>query len=61
MAGRTDLTTHGYRKSRAAFLAANDVCHLCGHPAALTSSTTFAPSPPEPTRGTRTTGHQPTA
>lgn len=31
MAGREDLTAYGYRKARAAFLAANDVCHLCGH------------------------------
>ncbi|WP_406241212.1 HNH endonuclease [Streptomyces anulatus] len=34
MAGRQDLTSYGYRKGRAAFLAANDVCHICGHPAA---------------------------
>ncbi|MEV6571857.1 HNH endonuclease [Streptomyces sp. NPDC051577] len=31
MAKRTDLTTYEYRKARAAFLAASDVCHLCGH------------------------------
>ncbi|MGW6395418.1 HNH endonuclease [Streptomyces sp. NPDC055103] len=31
MAKRTDLTEYGYRKSRAAFLAEQDVCHLCGH------------------------------
>jgi 5-methylcytosine-specific restriction endonuclease McrA len=36
MAGRKDLTEYGYRKARAAFLADNDVCHLCGHPAADT-------------------------
>ncbi|MFC9247761.1 HNH endonuclease [Streptomyces sp. NPDC057136] len=34
MADRDDLTAYGYRKARAAFLAANDVCHLCGHPGA---------------------------
>ncbi|MFD6531572.1 HNH endonuclease [Streptomyces sp. NPDC060184] len=31
MAGRADLTSYDYRKARALFLAANDVCHLCGH------------------------------
>ncbi|MFD7860966.1 HNH endonuclease [Streptomyces sp. NPDC059783] len=36
MAGRSDLTEYGYRKARARFLAASDVCHLCGHPAADT-------------------------
>jgi 5-methylcytosine-specific restriction endonuclease McrA len=36
MAGRRDLTQYGYRKARAAFLADNDVCHICGHPAADT-------------------------
>lgn len=34
MSGRSDLTNYAYRKGRAAFLADNDVCHLCGHPAA---------------------------
>ncbi|MET8172837.1 HNH endonuclease [Streptomyces clavifer] len=34
MAGRTDLTSYAYRKARARFLADNDVCHICGHPAA---------------------------
>ncbi|MFE0142189.1 HNH endonuclease [[Kitasatospora] papulosa] len=34
MAGRDDLTAYDYRKARASFLAANDVCHICGHPAA---------------------------
>ncbi|MFJ3140962.1 HNH endonuclease signature motif containing protein [Streptomyces halstedii] len=34
MAGREDLTSYGYRKARAAFLAASDICHICGHPAA---------------------------
>ncbi|MYV64448.1 HNH endonuclease [Streptomyces sp. SID2131] len=31
MATRDDLTAYEYRKARAAFLAANDICHLCGH------------------------------
>ncbi|MFE9853610.1 HNH endonuclease [Streptomyces sp. NPDC005576] len=31
MAGRADLTSYDYRKARVLFLAANDVCHLCGH------------------------------
>lgn len=34
MGKRTDLTAYDYRKARARFLADNDVCHLCGHPAA---------------------------
>ncbi|MFD4745036.1 HNH endonuclease [Streptomyces rubiginosohelvolus] len=34
MAGREDLTAYDYRKARAAFLAASDICHICGHPAA---------------------------
>ncbi|MFJ8842954.1 HNH endonuclease [Streptomyces cyaneofuscatus] len=34
MAGRDDLTAYDYRKARAAFLAASDICHICGHPAA---------------------------
>ncbi|MFE4330155.1 HNH endonuclease [Streptomyces sp. NPDC056831] len=34
MAKRADLTNHGYRKARARFLADNDICHICGHPAA---------------------------
>lgn len=34
MSGRSDLTAYGYRKGRAQFLADNDVCHICGHPAA---------------------------
>jgi 5-methylcytosine-specific restriction endonuclease McrA len=36
VAGRKDLTEYSYRKARAAYLADNDVCHLCGHPAADT-------------------------
>jgi len=36
VAKRTDLTEYGYRKARARFLADNDVCHVCGHPAADT-------------------------
>ncbi|MBO0917528.1 MULTISPECIES: HNH endonuclease [Streptomyces] len=31
MSGRSDLTAYAYRKGRAAFLADNDVCHICGH------------------------------
>ncbi|MFB7866988.1 HNH endonuclease [Streptomyces sp. NPDC056069] len=31
MAKRTDLTEYAYRKARRAFLAEQDVCHLCGH------------------------------
>ncbi|MCP3817822.1 HNH endonuclease [Streptomyces sp. A3M-1-3] len=34
MAGRTDLTSHAYRKIRARILAESDVCILCGHGAA---------------------------
>lgn len=34
MAKREDLTSYAYRKGRAAFLAGNDICHLCGHPGA---------------------------
>jgi hypothetical protein len=36
VAGRKDLTEYGYRKARAAFLADNDVCHICGHAGADT-------------------------
>lgn len=31
MAGRTDLTSHAYRKLRARILAESDVCIICGH------------------------------
>ncbi|MGW4852210.1 HNH endonuclease [Streptomyces sp. NPDC004288] len=34
MPKRDDLTSYGYRKARAQFLAEQDVCHLCGHASA---------------------------
>jgi 5-methylcytosine-specific restriction endonuclease McrA len=32
LAGRSELTSHSYRKMRARILAESTVCILCGHP-----------------------------
>jgi 5-methylcytosine-specific restriction endonuclease McrA len=37
MAGRQELTSHAYRKIRAALLTESDTCHWCGHSGADTA------------------------